>query len=558
MKMRNEVGDGAGSRVCRSFTRAVALAAASIAIALSGVGCGAAPDRDPRPNVLVIYLDDVGFNDVSAYGGGALKTPRIDELAASGQRFIRGHAASATCTPSRFSLLTGRYPFRNERAEILPGDAPLLIEPGSLTVASHLASVGYHTAVIGKWHLGLGEGGVDWNADVKPGPLEIGFDHSYLLPSTNDRVPTVYLDGHRVENLDPSDPITVSYREPDGDWPRDEWPTGIERPDLLRYGADRQHSGTIINGVSRIGWQHGGTSALWIDEEMTDRFTERAVDYMAERTETGEPWFLFFNLHNIHVPRLPHPRFVGQSGLGLRGDAMLEADWSIGELIDALDRLGIRDDTLVVLSSDNGPVMDDGYADGALKDNADHDGSGVYRGGKYTLWEGGTRVPFIVSWPGTIEAGVSDALVSQIDFLAVAAALADAPLGKPEETALDTRDMTEAWFGRDPRGRDVLITQGVGGLGLHVGNMKFIAPDRARRNFNRHWSVLKHAEPGNPLRSAPANPNAHLFDLSGDPGEARNLAPDRPGEVVEMQRLLDAILEDPAHPEAALRQGTNR
>lgn len=509
-----------------------------------GVGCGSSPAKPERPNVLVIYLDDVGFADVSAYGGD-LSTPRIDDLAASGVRFTRAHAASATCTPSRYSLLTGRYPFRNERAEILPGDAPLLIEPGSLTVASHLASAGYHTAVIGKWHLGLGEGNVDWNAAVKPGPLEIGFDESYLLPATNDRVPCVYLDGHYVENLDPSDPLTVSYKDKIGDWS-----TGTERPDLLRYPADPQHSGTIINNVSRIGWQHGGTSALWTDEEMVDRFTARAVDYIEQRSTTDDPWFLFFNLHNIHVPRLPHPRFVGTSGLGLRGDAMVEADWSIGELIDTLERLGVREDTLVILSSDNGPVMDDGYTDGVLTDSISHDGSGVYRGGKYTLWEGGTRVPMITSWPDTIEPGVSDALVSQLDFLATAAALAEAPLGPPEEHQLDSRDMSAAWLGESREGRDVLITQGVGGLGLHVGSMKYIAPDRARRNFARHWSVEKHDDPGNPLGSAPAGPRAYLFDLDADEGETRNLADDNPDIANEMQQRLDAILADPAHPEA--------
>jgi len=502
---------------------------------------GPAQARDEKPNILIIYTDDVGYADVGCYGvGEQLETTEIDALAASGRRFTRAHAASATCTPSRFSLLTGRYPFRNERAEILPGDAPLLIEPGSLTVASHLAQAGYHTAVIGKWHLGLGEGNVDWNTEVKPGPLEIGFDRSYLLPATGDRVPCVYLDGHRVENLDPDDPITVSYKEKVGDWP-----TGTENPELLRYPADPQHSNTIVNGVSRIGWQHGGESALWVDEEMVDRFTAKAVDYIEERERTDGPWFLFFNLHQVHVPRLPNERFIGKSGLGLRGDAMLEADWSVGQLIATLDRLGIREDTLVIFSSDNGPVMDDGYSDSVLEDSAEHDASGPYRGGKYTMWEGGTRVPFIVSWPGVAEPGVSDALVGQIDFLATFAALAGAPLAPETLAHIDSRDMSDTYLGRDDNGRSILITQGVGGLALHRGDWKYVNANRARRNFQRHWSVLKHIEPDNPLSSDPIGPGDYLFNLADDPGETRNLASKETEIAAELNGLLESIVNDP-------------
>lgn len=527
-----------GSEVL-AFERVVALACVSMLLAIGG--CSAGEAGAPRPNILVIYLDDVGFGDVSAYGAGELETPRIDELAASGRVFMQAHAAAATCTPSRYAILTGRYPFRNERAEILAGDAPLLIEPGSLTIASHLASAGYRTSVIGKWHLGLGEGDVDWNGEVKPGPLEIGFDESYLLPATNDRVPCVYLDGHTVENLDPADPITISYSEPVGDWP-----TGTDNPGLLRYPADPQHSGTIVNGVSRIGWQHGGASALWKDEELVDRFTARAIESIERWEQADEPWFLFFNLHDVHVPRMPNERFVGKSGLGLRGDTMLEADWSVGSLMDALDRLGIREDTLVVLSSDNGPVMDDGYADGALAENGTHDPSGVYRGGKYTLWQGGTRVPFIASWPGTIEAGVSDALVTQVDLFATAAGLAGAPLPESERARVDSRDMTATLVGETDDGRRALVTQGVGGVTLQVGSMKYVAPNRARRWFNNHWSVEKHRGAGHPLASPVAKETAYLFDLENDPGETRNLAAEKPAEVEQMQLLLDSIVADPS------------
>lgn len=518
----------------------------------AGLGCSgtggmakAPADARVRPNILVIYTDDVGFADVSSYGGSAPATPQIDALARDGLRFTRAHAASATCTPSRFAILTGRYPFRNERAQILPGDAPLLIEPGSLTLASHLTDAGYDTAVIGKWHLGLGEGDVDWNADVKPGPLEIGFEHSYLLPATGDRVPCVYLDGHRVVNLDPSDPLRVSYEQKIGDWP-----TGTERPDLLRYPADPQHSGTIVNSVSRIGWQHGGTAALWDDETMMDHFTGLAIDYIEERRGADKPWFLFFNLHQVHVPRIPHERFVGKSGLGLRGDALLEMDYSVGRLISALDRLGLREDTLVIFSSDNGPVMDDGYSDGVLEDSASHDASGIYRGGKYTLWEGGTRVPFIVNWPGTVSPGVSDAMIGQVDFLATLAAVAGSPLDPALSGQIDSRDLSPAMLGQTHAGREVMVTQGVAGNALHAGHWKYIAANRNRRNFARHWSVLKHAEPNNPLRSEPAGPGEYLFNLAEDPGETRNVASEQPERAAQLRTLLERILADPAAGDA--------
>ncbi|MEM9065186.1 MAG: sulfatase-like hydrolase/transferase [Planctomycetota bacterium] len=500
----------------------------------------ASPVLAAPPNILIIYTDDVGYSDVSCYGDGHLQTPRIDALAESGRRFTRSHAASATCTPSRFSIITGRYPFRNDRAEILEGDAPLLIEPGSLTVASHLAAAGYHTAVIGKWHLGLGEGEVDWNSDVKPGPLEIGFDRSYLLPATGDRVPCVYLDGHRVENLDQNDPLRVSYDGKIGDWP-----TGTERPDLLRYPADRQHSGTIVNGVSRIGWQYGGAAALWTDETMVDRFTGRAIEYIESRAATNTPWFLFFNLHQIHVPRLPGEQFIGRSGLGLRGDAMLEVDWSVGRLIDALERLGIREDTLVLFSSDNGPVMNDGYGDGVLRDKGQHDPNGPYRGGKYTMWEAGTRVPFIASWPGTIEPGVSNALMGQIDLLATLGMIAEAPLDELSLAQIDSRDHSLTLLGDNDDGRTTLVTQGVQGLSIHHKNWKYIAANPARRGFANHWSTLKHNQVGNPLWSEPIGPGAYLFDLLSDPGETENLLNAEPEVAAMLENLLERIAEDP-------------
>lgn len=522
-------------------TGAVGLAILSVAVPAHSADRATSGSRE-QPNFLIIYTDDIGFADISAYGG-PIQTPNIDALAETGRRFTRSHAAAATCTPSRYSLLTGRYPFRNTRAEILPGDAPLLIEPGSFTLPAHLQASGYHTAVIGKWHLGLGEGEVDWNEPVAPGPLEIGFATSFLLPATNDRVPCVFLDGHTVRGLDPTDPITVSYKSKVGDWP-----TGTERPDLLRYRGDPEHSGTIVNGISRIGWQHGGEAALWVDEDMTDLFTRLAIEHIEARHAAGDPWFLFFCLHQPHVPRLPNQRFVGTSGYGLRGDTIVEADWSVGELTKALGRLGIADNTIVIVTSDNGPVIDDGYSDRALADIRDHDPSGPYRGGKYTLWEGGTRVPFILNWPGRVGPGVSDELFGQVDLLSSLAVLAGAPLSAEQVETLDSVDVSQLLTGDGKGRRASLITQGVAGLAIQTDRWKYIPSSEARRDFDNHWTVLKHAERNNPLRSPAAKEGDYLFDLRNDPEESTNVAAEQPEIVQRLRSELMTLLGDTPMP----------
>ena len=286
------------------------------------------------PNIVLIYADDLGYGDLGCYGATTIKTPHLDRLAEQGLRFTAAYATSATCTPSRYGLLTGNYPWRKKGNRILAGDAPMIIPPGSTTLPSVLRSAGYRTGVVGKWHLGLGtaEEPVDWNAAIKTGPLQIGFDHSFIMAATGDRVPTVFVENDRVVNLDPADPIQVSYKKKIGDWP-----TGRENPDLLKFGADDQHSDTIIHGVSRIGFMTGGKAALWKDEELGDRFTAEALAFI-EREKAG-PFFLFFALHEPHVPRVPAPRYAGKSPHGPRGDVIAQLDDHVGAVIAKLEQL---------------------------------------------------------------------------------------------------------------------------------------------------------------------------------------------------------------------------
>ncbi len=209
-----------------------------------------------HPNIVLIYADDLGFGDVSCNGAQAVLTPNVDRLCRDGLNFTDAHSTSATCTPSRYALLTGRYPWRKQGTGVLPGDARLIIEPGSTTLASVLKKGGYRTGVVGKWHLGLGAGKLDWNGEIKPGPLEVGFDEAFVMAATGDRVPCVYIRDHRVVGLDPADPIEVNY-----DKPFDGVPTGKHDPALLRLHPSHGHDMAIVDGISRIGFMKGGKSA---------------------------------------------------------------------------------------------------------------------------------------------------------------------------------------------------------------------------------------------------------------------------------------------------------
>jgi len=488
--------------------------------ALAGAPLAIRAAQQRLPNIVLIYADDLGYGDVSANGARRIRTPNIDRIAREGVRFTHAHSPSATCTPSRYALLTGEYAWRRPGTGVLPGDARLIIEPGRPTLPAMLRQRGYRTGVVGKWHLGLGRGDLDWNGEIRPGPLEIGFDSAFIIPATGDRVPCVYVENHRVAGLDPSDPIRVSFKEP---FPGE--PLGRTHPHLLRLHPSHGHDMAIVNGISRIGYMTGGRAALWKDEDMADTITARALAFIEKHR--SDPFFLYFSTHDIHVPRVPHPRFAGRSGMGPRGDVILQLDWCVGTILNALDRHGLARNTLVIFTSDNGPVVDDGYRDEAVEKLGNHRPAGPWRGGKYSNFEGGTRVPFFVRWPERVKRGAqSAALVSQIDLFASFASLTGAVVD--ESAAPDSFDILPALLGESGMGREHLVEH-AGSLSLIIGRWKYVAPGKGPRiNADTKTELGNDSEP-------------QLYDLDRDPGERFNLAGRQPERVRAMAQRLEQI-----------------
>jgi len=504
---------------------------AAMALApVAAVQAAEAP-QSAKPNILFILADDIGYGDLSCYGAKLVQTPNLDRLAREGRRFTDAHSPAATCSPSRRALLTGVYSWRQKAGSaIMSGDAALSIQPGSVTLPSILKQAGYTTAVVGKWHLGLGnEGGPNWNDGIKPGPLEVGFDYAFFFPATGDRVPCVFIENHHVVGLDPSDPIAVSYLEKIGNEP-----TGQENPELLKLKHTHGHDNTIVNGIGRIGWMSGGKAARWKDEEIADTFTKKAIEFV-ER-EKDHPFFLYLATHNIHVPRVPHPRHVGKSQCGTRGDSIVELDNTVGELLATLDRLKLADNTLVIFSSDNGGIMDDGYEDVG---SFDHPCNGVLRGYKSSLFEGGHRVPLIARWLGQIKAGgESDELIALLDMPATFAALTGQRL--PADAAIDSCNVLPALLGQphDKPGRENFIVH-VGGtkgpLAIRQGPWKLIQAGGAAASYSDANKTAQASKAGG------AKVGPFLADLAADIGETTNLAEKQPEKVKELQTLLDKI-----------------
>lgn len=490
-------------------------------------------NKPQTPNVIFIYADDLGYGDLECYGATRVQTPNVNKLAKNGIRFTNTHATAATSTPSRYSLLTGEYAWRRPGTDIAAGNAGMIIRPERYTIADMFKNAGYTTAALGKWHLGLGDkaGEQDWNAPLPTALGDLGFDYSYIMAATADRVPCVFIENGKVANYDPSAPIEVSYEKPfEGE------PLGKDHPELL-YNLKHSHGHdmAIVNGIGRIGYMKGGGKALWKDENIADSITTHALDFIKENKD--RPFFMYFATNDVHVPRFPHDRFRGKNPMGLRGDAIAQFDWSVGQILDELDRLGLTENTLIILSSDNGPVVDDGYADQAEELLGDHKPGGPLRGGKYSAFEAGTRIPAIISWPKEIKKGkVSDALMSQVDWFASLAALTGSVL--PKGTAPDSYNYLATMLGTDNIGRPWVIEQ---------------ASDHTLSIRTKDW---KYIETSNGPKMVPWGPKIEtgydktpqLYDMT-KVGEKENLALKHPETVYQLQSILKGVRQNTVKPQ---------
>ncbi|MGV8962024.1 MAG: sulfatase family protein [Candidatus Saccharimonadaceae bacterium] len=476
-----------------------------------------------KPNVIIILADDIGYGDLSCNGELTIRTPNVDNIASQGVRFTDAHAVAATSTPSRYSLLTGNYSWRRNDTGIAAGNAGMIIQPKEYTIAQMFQQAGYKTAAVGKWHLGLGKETAkqDWNGEINYGPREIGFDYSYIMAATGDRVPCVYVENQSIVNLDAiNDPISVSYTTPfHGE------PLGKDHPELLKVmkpSPNHGHDQAIVNGISRIGYMTGGEKALWLDENIADSITAHAVSFIKENKD--QPFFLYFGTNDIHVPRVPHPRFVGKSGMGPRGDAILEFDWSVGQVMQAVKDISAEKNTIIIITSDNGPVVDDGYIDQAVELLGKHRPWGDFRGGKYSAFEAGTRIPLIIALPGYTQTKTSDALVSQIDFLSSFSGLTGVTI--PEGAAKDSQNHIDALLGNSNKGRDYVI-ESASTLSVSNGEWKYIEPSKGAK-----YNKLTNTELGNDTLP-------QLYNLKNDKGEKENLYLKNPNKLKELKNILE-------------------
>lgn len=476
-----------------------------------------------KPNVIIILADDLGYGDLECYGARNVLTPNVNELAQSGIRFTNMHATASTSTPSRYSLLTGMYAWRKPGTDIAAGNAGMIIRPEQYSMADMFKDSGYTTCAIGKWHLGLGEesGKQDWNKEIPVALDDIGFDYSYIMAATADRVPCVFLENGKVANWDKDAPIEVSYKQ---NFPGE--PTGRDNPELLtNLKSSQGHDMSIVNGIGRIGFMKGGGKALWKDENIADSITVHAVNFIKDNKD--KPFFMYFATNDVHVPRFPNERFRGATNMGLRGDAIAEFDWSVGKIVETLKEEGLLDNTLIILSSDNGPVVDDGYADMAKELLNGHDPCGGLRGGKYSALEGGTMVPMIVSWPSKVSAGAeSDALMSQIDLFASLGKIIGAKI--PETAAPDSRDHSETLVGENFYDIDWVLEQ---------------ACDHTLSIRNKDWKYIEPSDGPEMIDWGPEietgeKPVPQLFDISSNI-ERHNVAAEHPDVVWKFQDIME-------------------
>lgn len=455
-----------------------------------------------RPNIVVILADDYGWGSSTVYGGKNLKTPHLDRLAREGRRFTHAYAPSSVCSPTRYALMTGRYYWRTsvKDGEVLAGNAPLHIETSRLTLASLCKSQGYRTGAFGKWHLGMGTEPrrMDWSGNLAPGPLEIGFDYFFGLGSNPWSGPHAFIENRGVVGAIPGQPVVIE-------------------------GNGREHNATR------------GIKAPWQEDEIMQTVTRKVVDWI-EGQDASKPFLVYFAPTAIHEPVAPNSKFRG-SPYGRYGDFIQELDWSVGEVLGALDRRGLAANTLVIFTSDNGGVVNRNNPNAAAAMDAGLAINGALRGGKHTEYEGGFREPYLVRWPGRVPAGtVSDQVIGIVDTVATVAGVLQVPL--PKGAAEDSFDVGRAFTERSPGApvRESIIVHSAGAVyGVRMGDWKFIeragAPAFEHRNAKKAAAAKK--------KGATGAARDELYDLKRDPSEERDVAAANPAQVAKMKALLD-------------------
>lgn len=464
--------------------------------------------ENEKPNVVFILSDDMGYGDLSCYGAKNFKTPACDRLANEGMRFTDAHSPSAVCTPTRYSILTGRYAWRSWLKNwVLQEGHPLLIDTDRLTMGKIFQQAGYHTGCIGKWHLGWGEKtGTDFSGEVKPGPLEVGFDEFYGVPFSHNsgKALQVYVKDRRIVGL----PDGVSYR-------------------------DKEAQNKTVRSL----------------EETATELSKEAVAFIERNKD--KPFFLFYPTTNIHFPLTPHPRFKGKTNAGTYGEFMIEFDWAVGEVLDALDRLDLAENTIVIVTSDNG-----GRPPGSAKEKQgynNHQCNGSWRGTKRTIYEAGHRVPLIVRWPGHVKAGsVSSETVCLTDFYATFAQMLKQPI--PQNAGEDSYDITAVLKGLDYSVpiREATVHHSVSGqFAIRKGDWKLIEgsgdgdfPRKQEGGIDvKNWNVRMDEKTGKPLEleyfQLEPDGKYQLYDLGKDPTESNDVSEVFPNKVEELKILLE-------------------
>ena len=457
-----------------------------------------ATGEEKHPNVVLIFADDLGYGDLGCYGATKVKTPNIDKLAAEGRKFTDAHSASAVCTPSRYGLLTGEYPFRANGGKGLWGPAPitspLLIDTETVTIADVFKKSGYETAVFGKWHLGFKNGNNDWQEPLRPGPNDLGFDYYFGMPVVNSAPPYVYVENDRVVKNDPEDPLRLAGRG------ENVTPITPIPPEAAQRSANR-FAGAVEAHKN------------FNDFEVGTKLTEKATEWIKARGE--KPFFAYFSTTNVHHPFTPAKRFQGTSEAGWYGDFVHELDWIVGEVMKSLEDAGVADNTLVLFTSDNGGMFNHGGREAA---KLGHKINGDLLGSKFGIWEGGHRVPFIARWPGKIEAGtVSDQLFCSVDLLASFAALTDQEL----EDSKDSINMLPALTG-DPdkalRTEMFMTPNKPTHMALRRGKWMYI-PAKSDGGF-KGSKPGQHAWGGAAVTTLVGTPNSDIKDGKIKPGAA--------------------------------------